>query len=138
MKATEAILAGVFAGGGSGGGGGGSMVVTVDSTWDSDLGDYVCTADKTVTEMYAAIQSGIIPVVKLTGDFTETTSQDINYLTLYYAVGGENSIYMNFSGQYISADDEQTSMSCAKAEFSRYDGADDIYLEYGTSAWSNT
>lgn len=125
MKATEAILAGVFAGGGSGGGGGGSMVVTVDSTWDSDLGDYVCTADKTVSEIYAAIQSGIIPVVKLTGDFTETLSQDINFLHLSHSISDNSGTTIDFCG--MSGGDGY--INIAIANLSNY-GEDDVFLEY--------
>lgn len=41
MKATEAILAGVFAGGGSGGGGGTSGVLAIHP--DPDTGEFDCT-----------------------------------------------------------------------------------------------
>lgn len=41
MKATEAILAGVFAGGGSGGGGGASGVLAIHL--DPDTGAFDCT-----------------------------------------------------------------------------------------------
>ena len=54
MKATEAILAGVFAGGGSGGGGGGNntMLVSVDENTG--------VLDKTFSEIYNAMHSGKI------------------------------------------------------------------------------
>lgn len=76
MKATEAILAGVFAGGGSGGGGGGGkMVVTIDGYYDEDLDGIVCSADKTVEEIVEAVEAGIEPIARLTPGLEELTSQ---------------------------------------------------------------
>lgn len=52
MKATEAILAGVFAGGGSGGGGGGTGFMIVHCNEETK------TLDKTFIEIYNAIKAG--------------------------------------------------------------------------------
>ena len=98
MKATEAILAGVFAGGGSGGGGGGtSGVLALHS-------DENATLDKTFREIVEAIDAGKFVFISGVNGEPEEYSRwfDLIFDTSYDS--SDKKYYVGFtSGNYYSA-----------------------------------
>lgn len=81
------------------GDGGGLFVVTVDTVDESSGGlvSYSATADKTCEEIYNAWTSGLLPIVKLTGDAVANgNNPPVLYLGDVVEDGGE--YYAHFYG----------------------------------------
>ena len=75
MKATEAILAGVFAGGGSGGGGGGYFQIEVDD--DGVL-------NKTWQEIYDAVKAGMYCTIRYVDEGADWDTTLVETITNVY------------------------------------------------------
>ena len=97
MNITDILMAKAMMGGGSSGGG--LFVVTVDTVDESsdDLVAYSATADKTCEEIYNAWTSGLLPIVKLTGDVVINEGCP-HVLYLDYVVEEDGEYYAKFFG----------------------------------------
>lgn len=96
MNITDMLMAKAMMGGN---GGGGLFVVTVDTVDESSGGliSYSATADKTCEEIYNAWTSGLLPIVKLTGDAV-TNGGYPPVLYLGYVVEDDGEYYAKFYG----------------------------------------
>lgn len=100
MKATDIILAGMFAGGGSGGGGGGtSGVLALHS-------DENATLDKTFREIVEAIDAGKFVFISGVNGEPEEYSRWLDSIVETYYYSGDQKYYVgstNSNGLYVAA-----------------------------------
>ena len=116
-----------------GNGGGGLFVVTVDTVDESGEGyvSYDATADKTCEEIYNAWASGLLPIVKLTGDAV-TNGGYPPVLYLGYVVENDGEYYAKFFGTEwnISTDGDGVLFDVTADEV-YYQGNDYVEFRFG-------